>query len=220
MIETKKYVVGLTGGIASGKSTIANFFKNKGIEHISADVVAKDLMQAGSKLILEIEHVFQTEFKQNTLLTTESELNRTKLREIIFNSKRARQRLDELTHPAIKKELLKRIHTAQSVYVIVEIPLLIEANMQAIVNRILAVETTPSSQLKRIMQRDQVDIEHAQKILNAQLSNEQRRAHSDDIIRNEGHLEQVNNAVKLMHQKYLYLAAKPTISTDLGLALI
>lgn len=216
MPEITKFVVGLTGGIASGKSTVAKYFKELSIDVISADEVARFLMQANTKLVKKIDTLFQEEFNSPKLLDSENELNRSLLREIIFDNPLARRRLDELTHPVISTEIVKRIHTAESDYVVAEIPLLIEANMQELVNRILVVQSASDIQVSRIIHRDKVSKQQAEKILDAQLTNQQRSAYAHDIIDNNGNIDKLKNSVNILHQTYLQIAMIDSQTTGIA----
>ena len=192
--------IGLTGGIASGKSSAAQAFKNLGIEVISADEIAKNLLQKNSPALKQVVQKFGLE-----ILTADYELDRKKLRELIFNDSKKRKILDAITHPAIREKMINLAQSASSPYVVLEIPLLIESGMQSLVNRILVVTTEANTQLKRIMQRDNCSLEHAKNILKAQTSNETRLQYADDCILNSGSFYKLNNQVQILHQKYLSL---------------
>lgn len=190
--------IGLTGGIASGKSSAARAFKNLGIDIISADEIAKDILQKNSPALKQVVQKFGIE-----ILNADLELDRKKLRELIFNNSKKRKALDAITHPAIRKQMVDLAQSALSPYVVLEIPLLIETGMHSLVNRILVVTSEEEIQLKRIMQRDNCSHEHAKNILAAQTTNEIRMQYADDCIRNSGSLDKLNNQVQLLHQKYL-----------------
>lgn len=205
----KSLRIGLTGGIASGKSSAANAFKNLGIDVISADEIAKNILQKNSPALKQVVQKFGTD-----ILNIDSELNRKTLREIIFNDSKKRKILDDITHPAIRKEMVNLAQSSTSPYVILEIPLLIESGMHTLVNRILVVTTEAHTQLKRIMQRDNCSQEHAEKILAAQTTNKIRLQYADDCIRNSGNFSKLNNQILLLHQKYLSLiTSSQTTST-------
>ncbi len=190
--------IGLTGGIASGKSSAASAFKNLGIDIISADEIAKDILQKNSPALKQVVQKFGIE-----ILNADSELDRKKLRGLIFNDSKKRKILDAITHPAIRKQMVDLAQSSLSPYVVLEIPLLIETGMHSLVNRILVVTSEEEIQLKRIMQRDNCSHEHAKNILAAQTTNEIRMHYADDCIRNSGSLGKLNNQVQLLHQKYL-----------------
>ena len=207
--NSKSLRIGLTGGIASGKSSAAKAFENLGIDVISADEIAKNILQKNSPALKQVVQKFGPE-----ILNTNSELNRKKLREIIFSDSKKRKILDDITHPAIRKKMVDLAQTSTSPYVILEIPLLIESGMQTLVNRTLVVTTEANTQLERIMQRDNCSHEHAEKILAAQTTNKIRLQYADDCIRNSGSLNKLNNQVLLLHQKYLSLiSSSQTTST-------
>jgi len=220
----KKFVIGLTGGIASGKSSVANFFTEHDIDIVSADQVAHDLMQPNSPLVQAIYtdflDVFSIDIRPDSEINasvrsqpTQISIDRAKLRELIFSNPKARALLDSLTHPAIGKELSHRIQQASSAYVIAEIPLLIEAKMQNMVNRILVVHVEREEQIKRIISRDQVDITQAEKAIDAQLNPEERLAQATDIIHNSGSKDKLAHQVAILHRKYLTLA-EPTHTAE------
>ena len=192
--------IGLTGGIASGKSSAARAFNNLGIEVISADEIAKNLLQKNSPALKQVVQKFGLE-----ILNADSELDRKKLRELIFNDSKKRKILNSITHPAIREKMIYLAQSASSPYVVLEIPLLIESGMQSLVNRVLVVTTEEKIQLKRIMQRDNCSLEQANNILKAQTSNENRMQYADDCIINSGSINKLNNQVQLLHQKYLSL---------------
>ena len=192
--------IGLTGGIASGKSSVARGFKDLGIDVISADEIAKDILKKNSPALKQVVQRFGSD-----ILDTKLELDRKKLREIIFNDAKQRKILNSITHPAIRREMVKLAQSSSSSYVVLEIPLLIESNLQNLVNRILVVTTELDTQLNRVMQRDNCTLDQAQNIINAQTSNEIRLQHADDSINNAGSFEKLNNQIRLLHKKYLHL---------------
>ena len=192
--------IGLTGGIASGKSSAATAFKELGIDVISADEIAKEILQKGSPALKQVVQNFG-----QTILNAHSELDRRKLRELIFDDSEKRKTLNAITHPAIRKQMDRLAQNSLTPYVVLEIPLLIESKLHNLVNRVMLVTTDEDIQLNRIIQRDNCSIEHAKSILKAQTTNQIRRLHADDCIRNSGSFNKLNNQVLLLHQKYLSL---------------
>ena len=203
MQSTRKsaFRVGLTGGIASGKSSVAKAFSNLGIITVSADVIARDLLNKGSETLNAVIAELGSD-----LLAKDGNLDRNKLRNLIFNNPDARKQLDSITHPAIGERLLKAADRATSPYVILEIPLLVEADMMSLVNRVLVVDIDMEEQIKRIILRDNSTRIHAEKIISAQISAQTRLAAADDIIHNNGTLAKLSHQVGLLHNKYLKLA--------------
>lgn len=204
--------IGLTGGIASGKSSAARAFKELGIDVISADEIANNILENGSPTLKLVVQKFG-----HDILNKNLELDRQKLRDIIFNDAKQRMLLNTITHPAIRKEMVRLAQVCSSPYVILEIPLLIESKLQNLVNRILVITTEVDTQLKRIMQRDNCSLEQAQNIINAQTTNEIRLQHAHDCIKNTGNLDKLNNQVRLLHHKFLNLIYKPKNTGSLTL---
>ena len=192
--------IGLTGGIASGKSSAASVFKSLGIDVISADEIAKDILQKDSPTLKQVVQAFGS-----SILNAHSELDRRKLRELIFDDSKKRKALNAITHPAIRKQMVHLAQNSQTPYVVLEIPLLIESKLHSLVNRVMLVTTQEDIQLNRIMRRDNCSLEHAKNILTAQTTNQIRRLHADDCIQNMGSFNKLNNQVLLLHRKYLSL---------------
>ncbi len=192
--------IGLTGGIASGKSSAARAFKALGIDVISADDIAKDVLKKNSPALKQVVQ----QFGQN-ILNKDLELDRKRLRDIIFKDVKQRKILNSITHPAIRKEMVRMAQASTSPYVILEIPLLIESNLESLVNRVLVITTELDTQITRITNRDNCSVEQALSIIKAQTTNEVRLQHADDCINNSGALNKLNNQVLLLHNKYLDL---------------
>ena len=192
--------IGLTGGIASGKSSAARAFKALGIDVISADDIAKDVLKKNSPALKQVVQ----QFGQN-ILNKDLELDRKRLRDIIFKDVKQRKILNSITHPEIRKEMVRMAQASTSPYVILEIPLLIESNLESLVNRVLVITTELDTQITRITNRDNCSVEQALSIIKAQTTNEVRLQHADDCINNSGALNKLNNQVLLLHNKYLDL---------------
>jgi len=152
--------IGLTGGIASGKSTVAKYFSHSAIKVISADQIARELLSNSSTTLNAVKRSFGAE-----ILDTEKNIDRKKLRALIFNNKQARKQLDAIMHPAIGEKLFSEAAKTTSRYVILEIPLLIETGMYKQVDRVLVVDVEPESQIMRIMQRDNCSRKAAQQAI-------------------------------------------------------
>lgn len=207
MQQTKKsaFRVGLTGGIASGKSSVAKAFSSFDIETISADEIARDLLNKGSDTLYAVISELGSD-----LLEKDGNLDRVKLRNLIFNNPDARNKLDSITHPAIGERLLKAADQATSPYVILEIPLLVEADMMSLVDRVLVVDIELEEQINRIILRDNCTRIHAEKIISAQIPAQTRLQAADDVIHNNGSLDKLSHQVGLLHSKYLKLAELST----------
>ncbi|MDD0823058.1 dephospho-CoA kinase [Mannheimia sp. AT1] len=201
------YVIGLTGGIGSGKTTIANLFAELGMPVIDADIVARQVVEKGSPLLEKIAEHFGSQ-----ILTSEQELNRTALRQIVFNNESEKMWLNNLLHPAIREEMLKQLSQVKAPYVIWVVPLLIENKLTEFCDRILVVDVLPEIQLERASKRDKSKIETIKNIMAAQVSREERLSYADDIIENNLPLKQglvnIQNQVRMLHKQYLVLAEK------------
>lgn len=199
------YIVGLTGGIGSGKSTIANLFALLDVPIIDADVVAREMVQKGSSLLIKIvEH-----FGQH-ILDKQGNLDRTALRQIVFHSEQEKKWLNQLLHPAIRAEMLRQLEAVSAPYVLWVVPLLIENKLSEFCDRVLVVDVLPDIQLERAIKRDESKAETIQNIIAAQVDRQTRLNYADDVIENNMPLEE--NAINLAHQvaklhrRYLDLA--------------
>jgi len=192
------FVIGLTGGIGSGKSTVACLFEKKGIKIIDTDQLARDLTQRNSKALNKIAN----HFGKNILLPDGS-LNRRMLRTFIFSDTKQRLWLEKLLHPLIRIAVKQKVKSAQSPYCIVIIPLLFETKPNPIINRILVVDTTEEQQLERIQLRDQVTLDEAKAILQSQVTRKYRLANAHDIIYNNGSIDDLNCEIDKLHHVYL-----------------
>jgi dephospho-CoA kinase len=193
-------IIGLTGGIGSGKTTVSRLFSNLGVETFSADQINNELIRNGTfafKAILE-------HFGNQILLDTK-EINKTLLREKVFTSVHDRQWLEQLLHPLIRQDITNKIQSAVSPYVILEIPLLIENRMHTTVDRVLVVDCEISMQIERAAKRDGQPSSAIEKILKTQASREQRLSYSNDILNNKGSLDNLCLQVEELHKMYLKL---------------
>ncbi|AKZ66042.1 dephospho-CoA kinase [Candidatus Palibaumannia cicadellinicola] len=197
------YVVALTGGIGSGKSTIANIFASLGAFIIDADILTKQIVQPNSKTLSCIIRHFG-----NRILNSNGTLNSSILREIIFNIPKEKLWLNQLIHPLIK-QLTKQKICAMSQYVpyiIWVIPLLIENNWQSYVDRILVVDVITEIQISRTINRDNINHNLIKKILAAQTTRQHRLLYANDIIDNNSYLKNTINNINKLHNLYLNLA--------------
>ncbi|HDR1021577.1 TPA: dephospho-CoA kinase [Pasteurella multocida] len=201
------YIVGLTGGIGSGKSTIADLFAELGVPIIDADIVARQVVEKGSPLLSEIvQH-----FGENVLLEN-GELNRAYLRERIFQNEAEKTWLNNLLHPAIREEMLRQLHSQTADYVIWVVPLLIENNLTALCQRILVVDVEPQTQILRASRRDQNKVVMIENIMKSQVDRKTRLSFADDIVDNNGDLTEtlplLKQKVLELHHLYSELARK------------
>ena len=200
------FCVALTGGIASGKSAVSERFAAHGIEVIDADVVARELVAPGTPALREIVARFGAD-----MLDRSGGLDRRAMRERVFADADARRRLEGILHPRVRRALRERAGAAQSAYVMLAIPLLVESGGgYAWVDRVLVVDVPRGVQRARLMQRDGVDGRLADSMLDAQASREQRLAIADDVITNDGSLAELDDAVGVLHRRYLGMSAQRT----------
>lgn len=199
------FIVGLTGGIGSGKSTVAQHFIKLGITCIDADLTAREVVQPGEEALDAISQHFG-----KAILLADGSLDRRKLREEIFANPLARQWLNELLHPLIRQRMLQQCQQANSPYCILMVPLLFENNLQSLVQRTLVIDVDEATQIRRTMQRDKTTEAQVKAILAAQCPRQQRLMLADDVIANGDEVTplQRQNAVNTLHQTYLLLASQ------------
>ena len=193
--------VGLTGGIASGKTTVANMFGDLGAVLIDTDIIAREVTSPGSPGLSEIARTFGDD-----VITDEGELDRRTMRSIVFSDEGKRRDLEAIIHPKIRDEAIRRMQTPGGPYQVVVVPLLVESPLKEHVDRILVVDCDEQVQLQRLISRDAESKEQARNIVAAQASRSDRLAIADDIIRNEQSIENTRQKVVELHQKYLSLA--------------
>lgn len=197
------YTVALTGGIGSGKSTVADAFSCLGINVIDADILARQVVEPGTPALTAI-----TEHFGHPILTEEGALNRRALRQRIFAHPEEKAWLNALLHPLIQQETQRQLRQATSPYVLWVVPLLVENKLYERADRVLVVDVSRETQLLRTMQRDNVSREHAENILAAQATREARLAVADDVINNNGTPDAIASDVARLHAHYLELAAQ------------
>ncbi|MGI9303458.1 MAG: dephospho-CoA kinase [Gammaproteobacteria bacterium] len=195
------FAVGLTGGIACGKTTVANRFAERGAAVIDADVIARDLVHPGSDALQAIIEQFGTD-----VLLGDGELNRRRLREIVFADPDARTALEDILHPRVRSEIVKQLGEVRAAYVVVVIPLLVETSMTDVVDRIAVIDCPEKLQITRVMARDNSTAEQARAIVGAQASCAQRLAVADDVIDNDANLDTLYARIEQLHRQYLALA--------------
>lgn len=194
--------MGVSGGIGSGKTTVTDLFKALGIEVIDADVIAREVVEPGSIAMQEIVDKFGPD-----IITRDGQLDRAKLREMIFRESHLKIWLNALLHPLIRDQMTQQTRNAQSPYCILSVPLLVENNLNNSVDRVLIVDVTEQTQLDRTLKRDNVDRQQIKSIMKSQASREQRLAIADDIIDNNGGQEKLVAQVHKLHQDYLQFAS-------------
>ncbi|MCG9698276.1 dephospho-CoA kinase [Shewanella sp. Isolate11] len=195
------FVVGLTGGIGSGKTTVANLFAELGITLVDADIVSREVVAKGSHgLAAIVDHFGEAILLQN------GELDRAALREKIFSNPAEREWLNNLLHPMIRQEMLNQLQNANSAYAILVVPLLFENGLDRLVNCTLVIDISPEMQIKRTMERDDVSAQQVQNIIDSQASRNDKLAKADDVIDNQGSITALKSKVASLHNKYLKLA--------------
>lgn len=195
------FIVALTGGIASGKTTVANLFAEFGVPVLDADQLARDVVEPGTPALAQLIATFGAD-----ILDANGRLDRPRMRERVFANPSDRAKLEAITHPAIRAELARRSQSAEGPYQIHVIPLLVEGGKRAGLDRILVVDCPTEDQLKRLLQRDRSTLEQARQILAAQAAREQRLSAANDVILNEGAPSALEPQVKALHERYLAMA--------------
>jgi dephospho-CoA kinase len=203
-MSAQVFRVGLTGGVASGKSTAAKFFGALGVPILDSDQVARDVVEPGQPPLERLVQRFGA-----SILTPDGHLDRPALRDIIFSDPRARADLEELTHPAIGAAMEARSASAGGPYQILVIPLLVEKNLRSHVDRVLVVDCAQELQLRRLRARDHSTARQAQAILDAQAPRAVRLKAADDVITNDADMSAVQRQVETLHTRYLELAGQP-----------
>ena len=193
-------VIGVTGGIGSGKTAVTNEFERLAITVVDADIAARAVVEKGKPALDTIAK----HFGQDILLVN-GELNRAALRKLVFDHPEERKWLEQLTHPLIRNEIIQGLQSAKSPYVILASPLLIESGQYHLVKRTLVVDAPESLQIERTIQRDNNDAQQVQAIIDAQLPRQKRLEHADDVICNNKDLAYLHAEVAKYHQQYLEL---------------
>ncbi|WEF27386.1 dephospho-CoA kinase [Klebsiella aerogenes] len=197
------YTVALTGGIGSGKSTVADEFAHLGVAVIDADIIARQVVEPGTPALLAITAQFGPQ-----MINDDGSLDRRRLRERIFANNEDKAWLNALLHPLIQQETRRQMQAATSPYLLWVVPLLVENRLTDKADRVLVVDVPRETQIERTIRRDGVSREHAEHILAAQATREQRLAAADDVIENMGPADAVASHVARLHEKYLMLASQ------------
>ncbi len=197
------FAVGLTGGIASGKTTISDLFAGRGVPVIDTDVISRSLLEPGEQAYSQVRAHFGDD-----IVDADGRIRRASLREIVFSDRREKTWLETMLHPLIYQRSLDTIRRhKRDAYVLVVIPLLFETNFQALVDRILVVDCPAALQIERLIARDGIDAELARKMVAQQLSNDERIARAHDVIDNGRDGADLAAEVERLHRKYLALAS-------------
>jgi len=194
--------IGLTGGIGSGKSTVAEFFAAHGVPVIDTDEIARELVVPGQAAYREIVRHFG-----DGVIAASGTIDRGKLRSRVFDNPQERERLEAILHPRIREETKRRLDRLETGYVIVVVPLLIETGFDGLIDRILVVDADEARQLERVAKRSGMNAEQAGKIMASQATRQERLARADDVIENNGELPDLERRVAELHARYRSLAA-------------
>lgn len=193
--------IGLTGGIGSGKSAACHIFAELGVPVIDADQVSREVAATGEPALAAVAELFGS-----SVLNADGSLDRARVRERIFAEPALRQQLEAILHPLIKQRLITFAATSHAPYVILAIPLLLEAGWETLVDRVLVIDSPVEQQINRTMQRDSISRQRAEAIIAAQMKRGERLRHADDTVLNDGDLEQLRREIMKLHQRYLALA--------------
>ena len=191
-------IIGLTGGIGSGKTAVSDAFQDLGITIVDADLASRIVVQKGKPSLKKIAEYFG-----NDILNENSELDRAKLREIIFNSDEEKNWLESLLHPAIANQIQDELKASSSPYTILVSPLLLETNQKEYCSKVLVVDVPVELQVERTLKRDQVSEGQVKSIIKAQISRKNRLEFADEVIINDGSLEELHSTVMKFHQKFI-----------------
>jgi dephospho-CoA kinase len=202
--DKKRYRVALTGGIASGKSTVADMFAALGVPIIDTDVIARELVQPGQPALDEIRNRFG-----NEVIDDAGNLDRRALRSMVFADENARLDLEAILHPRIGAETRRQADAVEGPYQIIVVPLLVGSPLTQFVDRILVVDCDEELQIERLLARDTESVEQARRILSAQASREARLAIADDVISNNRGLDETRRQVRELDKTFRHLADRP-----------
>lgn len=198
------YVVAITGGIGSGKTTVANQFAALGIEVVDADLIAREVVEPGTPALTAIASHFGP-----GILDEQGRLDRRALRERIFSDPAAKSWLNALLHPIIRSEMLRQCAAANSPYCLLVVPLLVENRLTELADRVLVIDVDEATQIERTCRRDGVSLEQAQAILASQASRSERLAMADDVLDNQsGTTETIRERILALHETYLAFASQ------------
>lgn len=198
------FVVGLTGGIGSGKTAVTDRFANLGIVVVDADLASRVIVEPGKPALTSIAQRYGSD-----ILMADGGLDRAKLRTIVFADDSERAWLESITHPLIGEEIIRQLAQSHSPYTVFVSPLLIETSQSELTNRILLVDVPVELQIQRTVERDNNTEQQVRAIIASQASREERQARADDIIVNDRDLDWLDSEVARLHATYLLLAAEP-----------
>ena len=195
--------IGLTGGIGSGKTTIADLFSELDVPVIDADTIAREVVASGSQALEQIRLSFG-----ERVIAADGSLDRSAMRELIFADTEQKRKLEAIVHPKVRQSILKRVASLDASYCIISVPLLVESGMVKLVDRVLVVDCPVEIQIQRVIKRDRLDETIVRAIIASQASREQRKALADDLIDNASPDSMLAEQVKKLHNLYLYLSIR------------
>ena len=199
------YVIGLSGGIGSGKTTVSDEFAKLGVTIVDADIIARQVVEPGTAAFTAIVEKFGAQ-----VLNQQGSLDRSQLRQLVFSEPALKDWLNQLLHPLIRAQMQSQTQLATSDYCILSVPLLVENKLTTLVDRVLIVDVSEDTQLSRTVLRDNSNAEQIHAIMRAQASRSERLAAADDVINNEGQPQDLVEQVATLHQQYLQRAAHKT----------
>jgi len=201
------FVVGLTGGIGSGKTVVSDYLAEVGVSIIDTDIIARSVVEPGQPTLEKLVQAFG-----EGILQDDGRLDRAALRTLAFSSAEHKAQLDAITHPAIRAETLKQITENEYPYCVVVVPLLVPGSQFALLmQRTLVVTADHDTKITRVMKRNNISKQEVERIMKTQISDEERLAFADDVIVNNGTIEQAQQQAESLHQKYLDLSLQFSI---------
>jgi dephospho-CoA kinase len=209
-VAMSNYVVGISGGIGSGKTTVTDLFAKYAIKVIDADVIAREVVEPGSPALKAIIDKFGQSVLDSSGGSSSGTLDRAKLRTLVFNNSDVKNWLNQLLHPAIREQMLLQTKQAESAYCLLSVPLLVENKLYQHVDRVVIVDVHEQTQLQRTLLRDKTNEQQIRAIMSAQATRQQRLAVADDVIDNNGKADDLTEKVTQLHKHYLQLAKQNT----------
>lgn len=193
--DKRPYIVGMTGGIGSGKSTVTRMFEDLGAEVVDADTISRALLQPGSPALVEVENRF------GSVLFRDGELDRSKLRELVFSDEASRIWLEGLLHPLVRDEIRRRVDSSSRDWILLSIPLLLESREYDYVDAVLVIDAPESVQRARASARDHTTDEEVARIMATQISREERLMAADMLIHNDAGLAELQRQVAALYER-------------------
>ena len=190
--------IGLTGGIATGKSIVSKLFTELGIPVIDTDLIARDAVQPGQAALSQITQLFGP-----NILHPDKTLDRRKLRSLVFSDVKKRRQLEAILHPVIRRITLELAEKVSSPYTLIVVPLMFETGFDQLTDRVISIDANKKQQLSRLIERDSISESEARSIIASQISTDERNNLADDVINNTGSIDALSEQVKDLHKKYL-----------------